>query len=171
LEQEQDKPKRRQEPPWMKVVAIWLHKYQSWRSRLEHLKDRGKAQPQTTPNYSGMPGGGRTPDNTSSIAIERLEDDIDYHALIDRVRIVELGLRAMKDKHRALIDLIYFRGVEGNPWDALRLGRTVYFKDRKEAFMTIYVIGFEEIDIEALKIRKTDEKRTNCVLKDEKAVV
>ncbi len=144
MEQEQDKP-------WIPVIVRWLHKYELWKSRLEYLGEKSQQEPKVVARLTGMPGGSMTGNSTLDTAQARLEASDELCDIQERVHIMELAFKAMKQEEMVLIRRVYFEGVTGDPWEALNMSRTTFFRVRKLSFGKIYYIGSEEIDREARK--------------------
>lgn len=163
----------RKDKPWVPVIIRWLHKYELWKSRLEYLAEKRMQEPKTVARVTGMPGGGGlTGNSTLDTAQARIEATEDYHYILERVHIMDLAFRAMKDAQMELIRTVYFAGVPENqaPWDALHTSERTYYRNRRRAFEIIYFVGFETIDQEAQK-RKWQKAGRDMADKTGKAVV
>lgn len=164
----------KQEKPWIPVIVRWLHKYELWKSRLEYLGEKAQQEPKVVARLTGMPGGSITGNSTLDAVETRIEASEEIEKLYDikeRIHILDLAFKAMKQEEMLLIRTIYFDGVEKDPWDVLLMSRTTYFRVRRRVFEKIYYIGWEEIDIEASKRKKWHDNDTVLALKSGKAVV
>jgi len=174
MEQRTEYKAEGQDKPWIPVIVRWLHKYELWKSRLEYLDEKRQQEPKVVARLTGMPGGSMTGNSTLDTAQARLEASEEIEKLYDiqeRIHILDLAFKAMKQEEMLLIRTIYFDGVEKDPWDALLMSRTTYFRVRRRVFEKIYYIGWEEIDIEASKRKKWHDNGTVLALKDGETVV
>lgn len=156
----------------MPVIVRWLHKYELWKSRLEYLGEKAQQEPQVVARLTGMPGGSMTSNSTLDTAQARLEASDELYDILERVHILELAFRAMKQEEMSLIRTIYFEGVGDKcPWDVLATSERTFYRTRRRAFEKIYYIGSEEIDREARKARKWQDNGRILADKDGQAVV
>lgn len=91
-------------------VESYLGKYQRWKSRLAIIEEELKRlEPKVTSTFSDTPPSvtNKTSDNTGDIGTKRADLIAEREKLLDRVRKIEIALKALSRDQKELFELRY----------------------------------------------------------------